>query len=328
VPCERIDAVVDGSPCGSLRWASIAPGLWRADVRLGTLPAGTLCVPSLILGADTISRYRMRLTWAGEGSAELVAIGVGAGSESITTWPRGDHGQVGQQGCRADASIDCLEAIDTLTDCALSVEVEAPECPRHLHLAVSLRQRLLPALPGSDRQAPALQVPPFSQMTCDATIARQTCSPVSVAMVLASLGIERDPETFARDSFHPQHRMFGIWPANLAAAWRAGASGVLRSFNHADEAASLLAAGYPIVASIRFESGKLPGAPLARSSGHLVVLRGLGADQVTVNDPAAANADSVVHHYDRDAFLRAWLEDRGVGYVLWPRQPLRESAHP
>ncbi|MCC5888098.1 MAG: C39 family peptidase [Gammaproteobacteria bacterium] len=327
-PCSRIAAIVDGSDGGPLRWAAADPGHWRTEVILGQLPGGTLCVPSLILGEDDVSGYRMRLTWGTGGVAELVAIGVSAGAESIADWPRAHHGPVGHAGQRAEAGIDCLEAIDTLTDCRLGIEVTSPTCPRDLQLAVSLRQRQIevPAAPGS--WTPELAVPPLSQMTRDAAIARQICSPLSVAMVLASLGIHRDPEAFARDSFQPQHGMFGIWPANLAAAWRAGASGVVRSFDAAEDAARLLVAGYPIVASIRFEAEQLIGAPLPRSSGHLVVLRGLGADTVTVNDPAGADAESVVHHYDRNAFLRAWLQDRGVGYVLWPRRPSAECAQP
>ncbi|MCC5873831.1 MAG: C39 family peptidase [Gammaproteobacteria bacterium] len=327
-PCARIEAIVDGSACGPLRWAPASPGHWRTDISLGTLPAGTLCVPSLILGEDAISGYRMRLTWAADGAAELVAIGAGAGSEAITAWPQADHGRVGSAGQLADAGIDCVEAIDDLTECHLAIEVESPARPQHLHLAVSLRQRRLAGDPCVERETPDVAVPPLSQMTCDAAMARQICSPVSVAMVLASLGIEQDLQSFARDTFHPQHRMFGIWPAALAAAWRAGASGVVRSFNDADEAARLLAAGHPIVTSIRFEPEQLAGAPLPRSSGHLVVLRGLGSKRVTVNDPAGADADSVVQHYDRRAFLRAWLADRGIGYVLWPRQPAAESAQP
>ncbi len=327
-PCSRIEAIVDGCVCGALRWTTSAPDRWRAEVSLGTLAAGTLCIPSLILGDDAISAYRMRLTWAADGAAELVAIGAGAGLESITNWTQADYGRVGQIGHCADVGIDCLEAIDVLNDCRLSVEVEAQTRPQHLHLAVSLRPRLLDAVPAGDLETPELHVPAISQMTCDAAIARQICSPMSVAMVLAGLGIEQDPETFARDSFHPQHHMFGIWPANLAAAWRAGASGVVRSFTHADEAAGLLTAGYPIVASIRFEPEQLLGAPLPRSGGHLVVLRGLGAQRVTVNDPAGADASHVVQHYDRHAFLRAWLRDRGVGYVLWPRRPPAEPTHP
>lgn len=309
-------------------WTPAAAERWQTAVDLGTLAAGTLCIPSLILGEDDICAYRMRLTWAAGGEAELVAIGVAAGPESILCWPQAHHGRVGPPGGLAAAGIDCLEAIDTLQDCRLGIEVESARSPHQLMLAVSLRQRKLDGVAGGTVQTPELGVPPFSQMTCAAAIARQVCSPVSVAMVLASLGIDCHPQTLAGDSFQPQHRMFGIWPANLAAAWRAGASGVVRSFDDADEAADLLSAGHPIITSIRFEPGQLPGAPLPRSSGHLVVLRGLGADHATVNDPAGSEVGAVPRRYDRQAFLEAWLGDRGVGYVLWPRPLSAESARP
>jgi hypothetical protein len=140
-------------------------------------------------------------------------------------------------------------------------------------------------------------------------------------MVLRRLGLEPELVAFVRTSEHPHHeRLLGLWPWNLARAWEAGAAGVVRTFASARDATHVLRAGHPIVASVRYREGELPGAPMPGTKGHLVVLRGLEAATVTVNDPAAPTADAVPTAYDRQAFLRAWLADRGVGYVFWRRE--------
>lgn len=317
----RSAVTLDGDVCGRLVFEPGAEaGTWVAGIDLGTLLAGTLCVPSLILGQRAPRRYRMYATWEGGGALDLVSITLPEDTKSPLPWPKGDYGPVGPPQRRAEAGIDCFETVDTLTGCRLQIEVESGSTPPEVDLAVSLRPRLLNDIADDGSEAPTLPVPGFSQMSCADDIARQICSPVSVAMVLAALGIPRDLEQFAYASRHPQHRLFGIWPANLAAAWHAGASGVIRTFDSAAQAARILTAGYPIVTSIRFEAGELMDAPLPRTGGHLVVLRGLGRDRVTVNDPAGANGSDVAREYDRRAFLRAWLGDRGVGYLLWPRQ--------
>ncbi len=261
----------------------------------------------------------MAARWPG-GSCHLVAVAVAAPDADLSNWPRGDHGPVGTAGQRVEAGIDCFEATDDLSACSLELEIDGGAEPPQVGLAVSLRSRLQASIEDDGSEAAPLPVPYFSQMVCSQAIARHICSPVSVAMTLAFLGIATDVESFAQESRHPDHRLFGIWPCNLAAAWRAGASGVVRSFDSAADAARVLSAGYPIVTSIRFEAGGLAGAPLERSGGHLVVLRGMGPDTVLVNDPAGASSNEVERSYDRTAFLRAWLGDRGVGYVLWPRR--------
>lgn len=320
LPCAGLDAILDGRRVGPLRWRR-QDGCWQAQVDLGTLPAGSLCIPSLILGQSPIRRYRMQLQWGAGNQARLAVIHVTAAAEEAHDWPAGDHRRVGTPGAAAEAGIDCVEAIDTLQDLRLLVEVDAEGAPADSLLLVSRRPRLLLEIDDDGSTAPTLAVPAHSQMTLEPTIARHVCSPVSVAMVLGSLNLAADPHALARDSRHPTHQMFGIWPANMAAAWRCGAGGVVRSFDHAGQAAALLAAGHPIVASLRFEAGELPAAPLPRSGGHLMVLRGMDADSVCVNDPAAATPEEVTRQYPRAAFLRAWLRDRGVGYVLWATSP-------
>ncbi len=328
-PCGILTTAFDGIACGALSWQRMiahddlstrhpARTLWRATVPLGTLAAGAHCIPSLVLGRRGPARYTMRCNWTGGGSVNLVPIAVSDPHASIEDWPAGDFGMfTAADGTRAQAGIDCLEAVDALADARLEIDVIDVEEP-DLDLAVSIRPRFLDTIEDHGAQIEALPVPALSQMQAQPEIARHICSPVSVAMALGAFGITLQQDEFAAQCRHAQHLLFGIWPANLAAAWRAGAGGVIRSFDDAQDAARILAAGYPIVTSIRFEPDELAGAPLSRTGGHLVVLRGLGADQVTVNDPAAASTDGVSLAYDRTSFLRAWLRDRGAGYVVWP----------
>lgn len=293
------------------------PGGWRCALPLPELPAGALLVPSLVLGDRLPDAYAMRLTWGGaETGIDLAPISVRPGA--VLTAPKAHMDPVEIDGAAARGGLDCVETRDALASPRLLIFGSGAP-PTDAVLVVSLRPRRI-AVQDSGATAPALEVPVHSQMTRPAEIARHVCSPVSVAMVLGAAGRPVEPETFARACEHPHYgRLFGMWPLNLARARGEGFGGLVRLFDGVDEAARLLAAGYPIVTSIRFEPGGLPGAPLERTGGHLVVLRGLDADTVLVNDPAAPSDDTVERRYDRAPFLEAWLADRGVGYLLWPR---------
>ncbi len=66
----------------------------------------------------------------------------------------------------------------------------------------------------------------------------------------------------------------------------------------------------------RGEDGEIPGAPLARSDGHLVVLRGIDPNgDALVNDPARPGVAAV---YPRAAFERVWLAHGGIAFAVAP----------
>ncbi len=111
--------------------------------------------------------------------------------------------------------------------------------------------------------------------------------------------------------------MYGVWPLALAAAARRGCLGAVEVFDRWDEALAVLENGVPLVTSIRFSAGELPGAPLTETGGHLVVVHGVSGDTVRVCDPAAPHGD-VLRDYPADAFSRAWLRHRGAAYILPP----------
>ena len=295
---------------------------WRAEVALPRLESGELVVPSLVLGARLPHRYDLQFRWPG---AAIALAPIALRRELTLDGPPARMDAAGAQAGRAIGGLDCMEIVDSIADCVLEVSGTGP-APHDAVLLISIRARRIDPVDTSAR-APDLDVPGRSQMSHGAEIARHICSPISLCMVMARAGTHLESEAFARASEHPHHhKLFGLWPLNLARARGAGFSGCIRIFDDVTEAARLLERGYPLVTSIRFEAGTLPGAPLPRTSGHLVVLRGLGAQDVLVNDPAAPDDAAVPRRYDRASFLKAWLADRGVAYVLWPAPDDTENA--
>ena len=164
---------------------------------------------------------------------------------------------------------------------------------------------------------PRLRVPALSQLEAPHEIARRICSPTSVAIVLGYWGVAASPLSVADDVFHAATDSYGIWPAATRAAGRRGVAGYLLRFPDWPAAAWCLQRGLPLVASVRYPAGALTGAPLAETSGHLLVLAGCDRTHVLVNDPIAPAADDVPRRYRLDEFQRAWLEGSGIGYVLF-----------
>ncbi|PYM95915.1 MAG: hypothetical protein DME04_03375 [Candidatus Rokuibacteriota bacterium] len=174
-----------------------------------------------------------------------------------------------------------------------------------------------PPVGGSAR----LVVPALSQMEEDAAIKSRICSPTCVAMVLAYYGTRVAVADLAREIFHPDLDIYGVWPAAVRAAGRRGIAGYLLRFPDWTAARWCLEQGMPVIASVRYAAGELTGAAIAETAGHLLVLTGHAGGDVFVNDPAAPTASEVSRRYRLDELRRVWLERAGVGYVLF-RPPL------
>jgi hypothetical protein len=287
---------------GEVNWRRQADG-YLAQLDLPPIAAGWLIVPSLSIvdGADYGFRF------------DLVS---GAGR-----WPlapvRMHPDGVPSTGTHVSSHLDCWHTHAAISGARLTVHVASAREPANYLLSVSARPLQLSTDSGVSITR-ELAVPALSQMTADAAIRRRICSPACVTMLLAHSGIAVPMSTLAAHCHDAAAGIYGMWPLAIHAASAYGMLGGIETFTRLDDVASVLEVGLPVIASIDFEPGGLDGSPLQRSSGHLVVVRGLGAHRVAVNDPAADADEAVERHYDRHQFAAAWLARRGVAYVLLP----------
>ncbi len=183
-----------------------------------------------------------------------------------------------------------------------------------------------------------LDLPKRSQIALNAPHSRDICSPVSLSMVLAGLG-KRSPALHTAAAVRDKARaIFGNWFFNTAYAGSLGLHSVLTRLNSLDEARAYIEAGVPVIASLTFGPGGLRGAPLKRTSGHLMAITGFaGNGDVVVNDPAAPDNSTVERVYNRRQFEEAWLGNKfGLSYIVtedlgrflavkWPYAELYET---
>jgi Peptidase_C39 like family len=194
-----------------------------------------------------------------------------------------------------------------------SVNLDALTVATPPHAAQTTGREVEPAAQG---RASVLDVPLRSQYLATHPGERGWCSPTALAMVLAFHGYDLDIASIAAGVFDSGYGGAGNWAFNVAFAGRFGlraADAYLTDLRHAS---AFIEAGLPLVLSITWRAGSLPGAPLEHSAGHLVVLRGFDPNgDVLVNDPAQP---SVAACYPRDAFEAAWLGHGGVAYLVAP----------
>jgi hypothetical protein len=154
------------------------------------------------------------------------------------------------------------------------------------------------------------------------------CSPTSLSMVMAywankagRRGLNQEVPTVARGTYDNGYRGNGNWPFNTAYAASYGLKASVNRFSSLGQVERWIAKGVPVIASISWGRGRLTGAPIPASSGHLLVIRGFTeAGNVIVNDPAAGSNSGVRRIYQRDEFHRAWFTSGsgGVAYLVRP----------
>ncbi len=173
------------------------------------------------------------------------------------------------------------------------------------------------ALPALD-----LDVPPFSQYEAAYPQERGWCAPASLAMLLAYRAYPVDVPIVAREVFDARYGGTGNWAFDVAFAATLGFRAAVVHLRDVSHAHAFLVDDVPLALSIAWNDGDLPGAPLPRSSGHLVVLRGIDENgDAIVNDPAHPNVATI---YPRAAFERAWLGHGGVAFAVVPA-PLEQT---
>ena len=160
-------------------------------------------------------------------------------------------------------------------------------------------------------------VPPLSQMEQDTPHKRRICSPSSLYMALNALGYVVPLQQILPRVYDQTADIYGNWLFNVAAAAEFGAQSFFRRFASLTELEEFVTPDSLVIASIAFKKDELPGAPLEKTSGHLVVVRGYDKNKVLVADPAAPTRDTVLRAYDVAAFARAWLNHKqGAAYIV------------
>lgn len=291
---------------GPLPWVA-RDDLCAAVIALPDLPAGSIVVPSLALPDDPPRRYR----WS------LVADGVRWTLPDVPASPVPPSSRATTGDARVTLHVDCFHVHQPLAEPALVVALEGLAVPARYLAAASARPLSIDHVAGPGASAGRAEAPPaISQMSAHADLRARICSPTSVAMLLAARGGPSQWPSIVDECRDPATGMYGVWPLAIAAAARRGVFGAVETFTRWEEPLAVLARGIPLVASIRYESGELPGAPLVRTGGHLLVVYAADPESVRVNDPAAPDGASVTRSYPAAAFTRAWLGYRGAAYIL------------
>jgi hypothetical protein len=113
----------------------------------------------------------------------------------------------------------------------------------------------------------------------------------------------------------------GNWPFNTAYAASYGLTSFVTRMSSMSQVEQWIKAGVPIVISVAFNNGQLPGEPVKNSPGHLIVIRGFtSTGDVITNDPAAATDAQVQIVYKRADLENVWqFGSHGTAYVIYPQ---------
>ncbi len=250
-----------------------------------------------------------------------------SGWYALGTWGAGGGASVsGQADARGTVDVDTLK----LKGKAWAFQYRATLSTTNPAVTPALR---LVAVNYADRSRPLvgpklpsvalgrdLDVPRYSQLDQEPSLAWSVCSPTSLTMVMRYWGVGLSvPETIkgVRDA---ATGIYGNWPLNTAYAASQGLEAYVDRFYAVEQLESEIAAGRPVIASVRWRAGELDNASVASAeSGHLIVVRGFTAGgDVIVNDPAG-RGDGVRRVYKRQQFANIWLREGGVVYLLRPR---------
>jgi len=153
------------------------------------------------------------------------------------------------------------------------------------------------------------------------------CSPTSTSMVMAYwsnvLGqpdLDQSVPDAAAGTYDFTYRGTGNWPFNTGYAAEFGLRAFVTRMYSMSQIEQWIKVGVPIVISVSYKKGQLPGSPIPGTAGHLLLVRGFAENgDVITNDPAAAGDDGVQITYNRADLEHVWLHgSNGTVYVLYP----------
>ena len=311
--------------CGAIVWDAVSAGdnaagsVWRTAITLADIPEQHIIVPSF---ACLTSGYQYQWILRSETPAQTCALtpvtpaGIKPWQGFVSPTPNAKH---------MLSKIDCWH---TAVDCA-DVQAElvlylprASTPPANDLLTLSIRP--------IDRDARTIALPtkavtleppcPVSQMLARPEIAKRICSPTATAMAVGGADAPALWPDAITGCLDPNTKAYGKWPLAIYWASQQKRLGAVEAVFDWAEIETVLRCGAPIVCSIRFAEGALPGAPLMQSAGHLVVLYGIEFEQnegfALVMDPAGNSAADVAKRYPLQAFSDAWISHRGGAYFF------------
>ncbi len=221
-------------------------------------------------------------------------------------------------------NVDTLELNEPATALRWRLRIDnpsrAPAKVRLLAFAYALKSTPVPYDVYDGGPGIELSVEPRSQRVEQPGYSRDICSPTSLGMVLAFWGRSQPTAAWVERVRDATDGIYGDWPFNVAVASEEGLEAVVARLSGLSALEAELRAGRPVVTSVSFAEGELPGAPIKKTRGHLFVIRGVTANgDFIVNDPAAP-PDSVRRVYKRSDIQRVWMKNKlGVAYLLRPR---------
>jgi hypothetical protein len=138
-------------------------------------------------------------------------------------------------------------------------------------------------------------------------------------MVLEYRGVKRTTEFMADLIYDPAYRLYGNWWRAVQAAYTLGVPGYVERFGDWNAVKRHIAAGQPVIASIRINKGEMSHNPKRQSDGHLIVIVGFTENgDVLVNDPVGETVEEGTATYKRQDMETIWLQRGGVAYILLP----------
>ncbi|MGC8866912.1 MAG: C39 family peptidase [Elusimicrobiales bacterium] len=163
-----------------------------------------------------------------------------------------------------------------------------------------------------------LFVKPISQMIQHFNYKQDICSPTSLSMLFDYYGVEIDPVMVAQAVYDNSGAIYGNWLFNTVYASTLGFYSFIARINSFEVLYRLLSIELPVIASISYSAGELKKAPIKKTKGHLVVIKGMTSKgDIIVNDPAACDNSSVEIVYDSKEFFKAWIENKyGTSYIV------------
>lgn len=163
-----------------------------------------------------------------------------------------------------------------------------------------------------------LNIPQISQMIQNTKDRKRICSPTSLLMIFKYYKKNLTLNKIASMVKDRNKNIYGNWLFNTLYANSSGLNSLIARFNSIYEIIPLLKNRIPLAASISFKQGEFKNAPLKKTKGHLIVIKGItDKGDIITNDPAADSNKTVERIYNIDEFEKAWIVNKhGTAYII------------